>query len=170
LCYKIKIMNKQKHDLTLTLIEQWFTSLQANVAGMLIESPINDQDATHIIIHPVRNKSAAEIRIRIDKTSGFINLGAGRCFSVDETYWPNLPLIDICQAVVLGALTEELRFWKQRLTGCRWILQLYGEEKVVNNFDLWYDFWRVTLGRILGDTTTLTIHYPSYYEAEIEHT
>ncbi len=148
-------------------IQHWFNSLPPDVATMRVYAPDNDPSAIHITIRPLKNTDAAAIGIRINKHNGFVDLWAGEGFAVDEAYWPNLPVVDICQAIVTGGLTEEVRYWKGRVTGSKWSLQLQGQEETGNDIDVWDDFWRLILGKLVGRRETRIVHHPAYYTTEV---
>jgi hypothetical protein len=45
---------------------------------MSVAELTDDAGATYVTIRPLRHPDAADIRIRIEKETGFVSLGAGR--------------------------------------------------------------------------------------------
>jgi len=106
-----------KHDTRLAELERWFGSLPPGTADMRLETVEDDPGGIHVAIRPLHQPQAASIRLRIDEETGFVYLGAGKAYSLDDTVWPSMPLADVCQAVVSGGLTEAIRLHKGKETG-----------------------------------------------------
>jgi hypothetical protein len=153
-----------KSETIIEAVQQWFTSLPPDVAIMRTYPSDNTRSSIRIDIQPLKNKDAADIGMVIHKPSGYVSLWAGNGFSVDTAYWPDLPIVDICQAIVLGGLQEELRYWRGKVTGSKWTLQMGGVKEKGNDVDMMEDILRLTVGQIIGEKETRTIHYPAYFE------
>ncbi len=122
-------MDRQRHDMLLSQVREWFVSLPEGVAELDIRT--GSDEATYVEIRPLIQAGASPIHLRIDKESGFLSLGAGQGYSIDDTFWPDMPVVDVCQAIASGGLTEEVWLWKGEEAGRRGCLQVRGEKHPV---------------------------------------
>ncbi len=154
-----------KHDTRLAELERWFGSLPPGTADMRLETVEDDPGGIHVAIRPLHQPQAASIRLRIDEETGFVYLGAGKAYSLDDTVWPSMPLADVCQAVVSGGLTETIRLHKGKETGVEGWLRVEGEAVPVHSnrtADLGGELRRA----LSRDKRRLVIEYPAYYDGE----
>ncbi len=90
-------------------LQQWVRSLPPGVAQLRVYPADADPAALRIDIEPLANPDAAKIGIYIHVPSGYSSLWAGDGFTVDTAYWPDMPIVAICHAIVSGGLREEAR-------------------------------------------------------------
>jgi hypothetical protein len=147
-----------EHDSKLRAIQEWFGSLPTGTAEMSITSPSEDPGGTHVEIQPLRDPTAANIRIRIDKQTGFLTLGAGLGFGIDDTYWPDMPFVAICQSIVSGGISIEAYMSGGELTAYKARLEVNGKPEVVRDMDLWTDL----SARLMRRRQRHNIHYGPY--------
>jgi hypothetical protein len=161
-------MHVSKHDRRLAEIKDWFASLPEGAAQLDVnESPDWDQGSTHVDIRPVRNPSAAEIKVRITGDTGFVSFGSGGAYRAEDTDWEGdgIPLQEVCQAIASGGLTVETRFWNGRETGTTASLKHSGESRPECIHDVRWppgEIGRLILGPILGGRSKQVIRYPPY--------
>ncbi len=152
-----------KYARRLAHARSWFDSLPEGTAEIEFAE---EDDATRVLIRPLRSPDAAPIWIRIDKTSGFVYLGAGEVFRVDDTFWESdIPIGSVCRAIASGSLREEIKLWRGRKTGADAALRVEGEaEPVTTGED--YTFRgalaRLLLGAVFGGKGKHSIGYPPY--------
>jgi hypothetical protein len=142
-------------------LERWLSSLPAGVASWHREEVERDPGGIHFSIKPVRRPSAATIRLRIDRETGFVYLGAGEAYRLDDINWPDMPLGRICQAIVSGGLTEEVRLWKGKETGRKACLQVEGEDTPVCTNQI-YSLTGELRRALSGNKQKRTIRYAPY--------
>ncbi len=144
-------------------VRTWFDSLPEGTAEMELTE---QDDATMVLIRPLRTPDAADIWIRIDKTSGFVYLGAGEVFRVDDLVWEtDIPIGAVCRAIASGGLREEIKLWRGRKTGAFAALWVEGESEPVTNSET-YTFRgalaRLLLGTMFGGKEKRSIRYAPY--------
>lgn len=144
-------------------LQHWVRSLPPGIAQLRVYASDAGPEALQIDIEPQVNLDAAKIGIHIHTPSGYVNLWAGEGFTVDTAYWPDMPIVAICDAIVSGGLREEARYWKGRVTGSKWWLQLHDTEEQGNDIDLWGDLWRLLLGTWMGTASTRRVQHPAYF-------
>lgn len=141
----------------------WFDSLPEGTTEM---ERTEEHDGTTVLIRPLRTPDAAPIWIHIDKTSGFVTLGAGEVFRVDDLYWESdIPIGAVCRAIASGGLREEIKLWRGRKTGADATLRIEGEAEPVatgETYSLRGTLARLLLGVVFGGKGKRSMRYPSY--------
>jgi hypothetical protein len=142
---------------------EWFASLPPGIAEMDVR---DEEDAVSVDIRPVRTPEAAGIQIHIDKTSGFVSMGAGHGCHLDDTFWEGaIPLRAVCEAIASGRLTERIRLWRGEETSAEGALRVEGEARPVENgwtYSFRKSIARLLLGRIVPGSGTRIVRYPPY--------
>jgi hypothetical protein len=156
---------KDRHDARLAAIRTWLETFPPGVVIADVKPENNGVGGTLISIRPLHSPKASDIDIHMDRDSGFVYLGAGKGFSLDDTYWPDMPLVKILQAIVDGKLVEEVRLVSGKEVGVKGWLQVEGEKTPAydnRSFSLTDDLYRMVAQAVTGKRETKTIHYPPY--------
>ncbi|MDP9379454.1 MAG: hypothetical protein M3Q29_04760 [Chloroflexota bacterium] len=160
---EIPLSPDPKYMRRLTDTRSWFDSLPEGTAE--IEFAEEDR-ATLVLIHPLRTPEAASIWIRVDKTSGFVYLGAGKVFRVDDLVWESdIPIGAVCRAIASGGLREEIKLWRGRKTGADAALRVKGESEPITmgeTYSLRRAIARLLLGSVFGGKEKRSRRYPPY--------
>lgn len=152
-------MSEYKHDVRLKDIKLWFESLPDYLAQMQV---VSRDDGTLVEIEPLVNLDASRMWIRLNKDTGFANLGAGEGYLLDDTFWEEeIPFPDVCHAIISGNLTEEVCVWKNRVIAVRGWLVLSGEMNPIYNTQTYsiageIGWW------LSRRKSRRVIHYPPY--------
>lgn len=154
-----------QHDIRLGAIRAWLERFPPDSVAVGIRGEPSGSGGTLVSIRPLRSPEASPIQIRIACDSGFVNLHAGQGFSLDDTYWPDMPVVKVLQAIADGNLVEEVRTLSGKDVGIRGWLHVDGETSPVydnRSYDYTRDAARMVLKLVSGKTETRTIRYASY--------
>lgn len=157
-------------------VKKWFETLPEGLAEMNIgPHDLYPSAMTQITIRPLRNPDAASIEIGFQGEGDWlVYFSAGSDerggFSITTEFWPDMPLVEMCRAVVLGGLIREVRLWRGEEVGARYLLYgLEGERDPVydpSRNDLRYslrgDLARLIIGSLLGGKAKREVRYPPY--------
>ncbi len=157
-------------------VQEWFETLPEGLAEMKVgPHDIYPSSMTQINIRPLRNPDAAIIEIGFNGEGAWLVYFAAASgerggFSITTEYWPDMPLVEVCKAVVAGGLVREVRLWRGREVRARYLLYgVEGESQPVydrsfNNFrySRRLSLARLTIGSLFGGKEEQTIHYPPY--------
>ncbi len=162
---EVPLLPDPKYARRLADARAWFDSLPEGTAEMKLTE---EDDGTTVRIRPLRSPDGAPIWIHIDKTSGFVTLGAGGVFWVDDTFWESdIPIGAVCRAIASGGLREEIKLWRGRKTGADAALRVEGEARTVptgrtRTYTLRGALVRLLLGAVFGGKGKRSIRYPPY--------
>ncbi len=158
-------------------VQEWYKTLPEGLAEMKVgPHDIYPSGMTQIAIRPLRNPDAPTIEIGFRGEGDWLVYFSARGaeqqegFSIATDFWPDMPLVEMCQAVVSGGLIREVLLWRGSEVGARYLLYgVEGESKPVydsarNNFrySRWRGLARLTIGSLFGGKENRSIHYPPY--------